>query len=613
MPLIGLLRAVAAALVILQLLAWPAGAADRRVALVVGNARYLNAPLLDNPANDAQLIAQTLQSLGFTLVGGGAQLNLDKAGFDRAVRSFGQALQGADIAMFYYAGHGMQVGGTNWLVPVDARLSRPQDLEFVMTDAGAVLRQMQAAGTRLNVVVLDACRDNPFATGTGRGMSRGLATMQAPEGTLISYATQPGSAAEDGDQRDSPYTTALAGALRQPGLDLFRMFNRVGVEVKRATAGRQIPWVSNSPIEGEFYFAGPGPGAPAATAQPAPPPPPPKVASLIASTPRLSPQSQSGTSQSGTSQSGAGQSGASRPAASQQAARQPVASPPSAQPPVASLAPAKASPAGKPAASQPLVSQSASNLVAANQPAPRPTRSKRDLGGADDGGVDDEVYQKGKVADDRADYAEALRWYGVAAQADNAAAQFAIGSLYFAGRGVPRDDAEAMRWYRKAADQGFAPAQSGLGYFYQSGLGVPQDLAEAVRWYRLAADQGLAQAQANLGYLYQNGLGVPQDYAEALRWHRLAADQGNVLAQNSLGNFYQNGLGVAQDYTEAMHWYRKAADQGNADAQNNVGMLYRLGLGVTKDLAEARHWFRLSALQGNSAAERNLLAVQIGQ
>lgn len=253
----------------------PAEAATRRVALVIGNSRYVNAPQLANPGNDARLIAQTLtlQQVGFTLVGGGPLLDLDKARFESAVRKFGEALQGADVALFYYSGHGMQVSGTNWLVPVDAKLTRPQDLEFVMVDAGAVLRQMQGSGTKLNVVILDACRDNPFVPAAGRGVGRGLAQMQAPEGTLISYATQPDAEALDGTGRDSPYTMALANSMRQPGLDLFQMFNRVGLEVKRSTDGQQLPWVSNSPIEGEFYFAGTAATAPLPPAAPAAPKP----------------------------------------------------------------------------------------------------------------------------------------------------------------------------------------------------------------------------------------------------------------------------------------------------------------------------------------------------
>jgi hypothetical protein len=227
----------------------------RRVALVIGNSAYKSLTPLANPANDARLVATTLAGLGFELVGGGARLDLDKAGFDRVVQDFGAALQDADVGLFYYAGHGLQVQGTNWLVPIGANPSGPQDVDFQMVDANLVLKQMQFAKTRLNIVILDACRNNPFGGRGLRAVGGGLAEMRAPQGTLIAYATQPDSVAHDGAGADSPFTTALAHALVQPGLDLFRLFNQVGLAVKRETGGDQQPWVSSSPIEGDFYFS----------------------------------------------------------------------------------------------------------------------------------------------------------------------------------------------------------------------------------------------------------------------------------------------------------------------------------------------------------------------
>ena len=235
--------------------------AGRRVALVVGNGAYRSVDRLPNTANDARLIASTLRAQGFELVGGGPQLDLDRATLSQAIQAFGKALAGADVGLFYYSGHGLQVSGVNWLVPVDANPGRPQDLDFQMVDADLVLRQMDGAGTKLNLVLLDACRNNPFATRGFRSLQAGLAEMRAPEGTLISYATQPGNVAADGVGPNSPYTTALARSMTQPGLDIFRLFNQVGLEVKRGTGGGQQPWVSTSPIDGDFYFAGVGTGA----------------------------------------------------------------------------------------------------------------------------------------------------------------------------------------------------------------------------------------------------------------------------------------------------------------------------------------------------------------
>jgi uncharacterized caspase-like protein len=221
---------------------------------VVGNSGYRNIGRLDNPSNDAKLIAAALTEAGFDLVGGSPQLDLDKAGFDRVVQDFGNRLQGADVALFYFAGHGVQVRGNNYLIPVDANPVKEADTDFQMLDADLVLRQMEGSGTRLNLVMLDACRNNPFA---GRGLRAGgggLAQMQAPEGTLISFATQPGNVAQDGLDGNSPYTKALAEVIRTPGLDILRAFNEVGLRVKKATGGAQQPWQSSSPIEGLFFF-----------------------------------------------------------------------------------------------------------------------------------------------------------------------------------------------------------------------------------------------------------------------------------------------------------------------------------------------------------------------
>jgi uncharacterized caspase-like protein len=249
--------------------------AEKRVALVVGNSAYKNVTPLDNPRNDARLMADTLRTLGFTVVGGSAQLDLDKTQFDNAVQSFSDQIQGADVGLFYYAGHGVQVRGANYLVPVTANPTRESDVDFQLIDTALVLRQMEGAGTKLNIVILDACRNNPFGGRGLRATDGGLAQMRAPEGTLISYATQPGSVARDGANGNSPYTRALAEAIRKPGQDIFQTFNAVGLVVKQVTAGSQQPWVSSSPIAGNFYFAGQSAGAqtvaspPSVTAPPA--------------------------------------------------------------------------------------------------------------------------------------------------------------------------------------------------------------------------------------------------------------------------------------------------------------------------------------------------------
>jgi uncharacterized caspase-like protein len=158
-----------ALVLLIALLFATSAAAEKRVALVIGNSAYQNVTRLDNPRSDAALMAETLGSLGFTLIGGRAQLDLDKPAMDLAVQSFGRQVQGADVALFYYAGHGVQVSGANYLVPVSANPTREADVDFQMVDVNLVLRQMQGSGTRLNMVILDACRNNPFGA---RGLHR---------------------------------------------------------------------------------------------------------------------------------------------------------------------------------------------------------------------------------------------------------------------------------------------------------------------------------------------------------------------------------------------------------------------------------------------------------
>lgn len=167
-----------------------------------------------------------------------------------------------------------------------------------------------------------------------------------------------------------------------------------------------------------------------------------------------------------------------------------------------------------------------------------------------------------------------------------------------------KDYAEAMRWYRLAADRGSAFAQNQIGGFYQNGWGVALNYAEAMRWYRKAADQGNDTAQANIGFLYERGGGVAQDYAEAMRWLRKGADQGNASAEGEIGMMYLKGWGVTRDYAEAMRWSRKAADKGLAAAQTNVGAFYLNGWGVPQSFEQARQWIQKGAAGGDENAKR---------
>ncbi|MDB5601693.1 MAG: hypothetical protein JWN71_3737 [Xanthobacteraceae bacterium] len=224
-------------------------AADR-VALVIGNGAYMSATKLANPANDAADIAKVLRDIGFDVVEG---VDVDRRTMEVKVREFSRKLSDAKVALFFYAGHGMQVAGKNYLVPVDAKLEQAGDLALDTVDVHVVLQQMESQ-KRINLVFLDACRDNPLARSLAKsfGSSRsgavgqGLASIQSAIGTMIAFATQPDNVALDGSGRNSPFTTALLKHIRTPGLDISVMMRRVRTDVLAATGERQVPWDHSS-------------------------------------------------------------------------------------------------------------------------------------------------------------------------------------------------------------------------------------------------------------------------------------------------------------------------------------------------------------------------------
>lgn len=224
-----------------------------RVALVIGNAGYPTMPL-SNPLNDARAVADTLDKLGFKVIR--VENATQKQMFD-AVRKFGDALKGG-VGLFYYAGHGVQVKGHNYLLPVDASIEREDEVAYKAFDVGLVLEKMEAAKNPMNIVILDACRNNPFAR-SSRSATVGLAQMDAPTGSIVAFATAPGAEAADGTGGNGLYTTYLLKYMATPGLKVEDVFKRTRVAVKQESGGRQIPWESTS-LEGDFYFTTPSAG-----------------------------------------------------------------------------------------------------------------------------------------------------------------------------------------------------------------------------------------------------------------------------------------------------------------------------------------------------------------
>jgi Tfp pilus assembly protein PilF len=232
-------------------------APESRVALVIGNGAYVNAGALPNPANDARAVAGVLREIGFDVAEG---VNLDQRSQERLVRDFLRKAASARVALLFYAGHGMQVEGKNFLVPVDAKLTARTDLPFETLELDKILAGLDDE-SRTNILILDACRDNPLAKNFARAARSasspaGLAPVSSVgSGTLIAYATAPDQVALDGDAGNSPFTAALVKHLRTPGLEVRQMLTRVRAEVIAATQRKQVPW-DNSSLLGDVYLAG---------------------------------------------------------------------------------------------------------------------------------------------------------------------------------------------------------------------------------------------------------------------------------------------------------------------------------------------------------------------
>ena len=224
-------------------------AQESRMALVIGNGAYAEAPLR-NPVNDAQAMKRVLESSKFQVT---LLTNGSKREMENAIRDFGDRIRNGSVALFYFAGHGVQVKGVNYLVPVGADVQREDEVPYQTVEAGLLLDKMETAKNKLNIVILDACRNNPFARSWRTLGDKGLAQVKAPTGTMVAYSTGPGSIAADGSAEHGLYTQALLEEIKEPGLNLEEVFKKVREKVLESSKGGQTPWESNSTV-GDFYF-----------------------------------------------------------------------------------------------------------------------------------------------------------------------------------------------------------------------------------------------------------------------------------------------------------------------------------------------------------------------
>ncbi|MEI8393621.1 MAG: caspase family protein [Rhodospirillaceae bacterium] len=544
-------------------------AAGKRVALVIGNGAYLQVPKLANPAADARAMAAALKSTGFTVIEG-VDLALP-AMLDR-IHAFGQAAEGSEIALVFYAGHGLQVAGRNYLLPVDAKLQRETDLRREAVEVDEILGEARQA-RRLRLVILDACRDNPFLAQMARSLGtrsalvgRGFARIDDIESdTLIAYATKADAIAEDGEGTHSPYTSALLKHLTAPDLTVERFFGKVRDSVQETTKGRQQPFVYGS-LGGEPIYLTRAPASPAVSV-----PESSKAADAteLAFWDAIKTSANPADYQAYLDTYPAGRFAALAKVRAR--VRTTVASvePASVPVPVARMIAPPVEPVPSPATT-PQVSALAAGIDCGR------------FGAAGD-----------RETCDKANAGDPSLITAVAARLER-------------GQGTVPDETEAARLYRLAAERGDARARTGLGELLESGRGVPADEVAAAGFYKLAAEQGDAQARYDLGVMLENGRGGPRDEAAAARWYRLAADQGNADAQVTLGLLLEKGRGVARDLAAAAELYRRAAEHGHPQGQAYLAALLEQGRGVPRDPAEALRYYRLAAAQGSALAQTAL-------
>jgi hypothetical protein len=523
--------------------------AQNRVALIVGNGNYQNVAPLPTTLNDAGDIAQSFERLGFATT---KLFNASYDDFRRAIRKFNEVTQNADLAVIYFGGHGLEAGGENWLLPVDADLRTDLD---IAQEAIGLNSLMQSVGrvAVLGMVIVDANRNNPFAariqrTGQNRSVDRGLARVEPTQNVLVAYASKDGTTNEDRGGRNSPYAAALLKYLESPGLDINFMFRKVRDDVLSHTNRRQQPFVYGSLPNKPIYLKERSISLPPVEVKNEVPPADETIWSTIKdSTDKSLFLDFLNKFPSSVHAKEAGAKLKSLDTTLVVVSRQ----------------------------TNPVSNDTGNAIAECDRLAASPLDSGRPKNSA---GVELSkipVVAAGRACD------EAIRRSPEVARFPFQAARVAIA----------RADYPAARdLYEKASTLGSSLAMYSLGLLYAEGKTVPLDYTEARRWYAKAVALNSAYAMPELAALYENGLGGPKDPAEAFRLYRAAATAGDRVSMTKVGNFYEAGFGVRQDYAEAIRWYKRSADRGDAGAMRQLAKLYESGRGGAKNAAEAQQW-----------------------
>lgn len=543
--------------------------AESRVALVVGNGKYLRDPL-PNPPRDAALIARTLRRVGFKVIDA---INADRRAMQDALVEFNRKLaQPETVGLFYYAGHGVQVNGDNYLLPIDVDIRTESEVILQGINLNEILATLRPNQSRLAVAVLDACRNNPFS-GLVRGLRRGLAPVNAPAGTLIAFSTAPGEVALDGDGTNSPYTQALARAIPTPGLAIEEVFKRTRQSVMRTTSNVQVPW-EHSSLTGRFFFV------PQTNATP------------------------DGRDHLATGETDVRLVELTEWERAKNADEVPAYKAFLKKYPSGAFAELAAYKIEQHPATPNAWTWWLPKVTSAARPA-SPGRQQAE-----------ELFERAlrfeAEQNSPADIEHARTLYQAAAESGLAPAMYRLARLierearrkHKAGGGKQALETElkiAAGWYAKGAQQNHPASTRALGTLYEFGEGVGKDLAEALSLYKTSAEAGDAGAMTSLGFLYATGKGVHRNPKTARSWYARAASAGSERAMFNLAIMLMSQEGGAVNLPEAARWLTSAAQKDHAGAKRQLAVLYDEGRGLRRDPGAAA----LHLLQAYAAGDRD--------
>ncbi len=623
-------RWIAVAVAITLNAAWLSGAwAAQRVALIVGVSKYDKVPSLNNPARDAKLVQTTLQKLGFTVK---VLTDPTRAALIEGLGEFEETAKGSDAAVIYYAGHGAMIDGVNYLLPKDAVSTNKSSLTGTAVESARLGQSMMGAKL-VRLIILDACRNNPTATRSIGGNSRGLTRETGPtSGAVVTLmAAGPGQVAQDGaaGAANSPFAIALTQALTRPGITVGELPSYVQAEVERMTEGEQTPdlqgiwpnvhwsfdpngpvkavavagadpvkikwekdqvfWTSikdsDDPADFKAYMEAQDRGEISGSFR--------KLAvNCIRAIEKLPPGSFQVASRS--TLPGQDLVVAARDAFGRgdyrSAARDWTA----------------AANAGNGAAMYNLGVMSLSGKGAAKDIAAAAKWFKASASAGHSGGMVNWGLCLLNGFGAAKDEAGGFTWIRTAANKGSANAMGLLAEAYYRGRGTAADPRQGAGWLQKAVDAGDGPSIAQLADAYDRGEGVPRDGKRAFSLYQRAALAGDTEAMVHVGYAYEDGEAVGKDEIQAATWYQRAAEAGNSEGMSSLAVMFEAGSGLPQDYGRAVEYYRAAANQGDARGYLGLGSLTARGAGVRANPAEAVRLFQQAADRGSGLAMRNL-------